>query len=234
MTRFSFLVAALVVVLSMTSGLTQQKKPTPAEAKALQEKPKPTDGAIKLDLVAKEPEIVTPTGITTDENGRIWVIENHTHQRAKNYPGPPSDRIRIFDDFDASGKARRATTFAEGFSNSMGLILGLLAIRSGSLLPGILFHVIYNSMEAVRGRAGDFLVRAPVLKWFVKGEPSAIEYNMLALIVAAVLASLLIAWLVLDGRKGKPVSEPAESRPPADSDSRLRKPEPAVPTQSMN
>src|SRR5205085_4782995 len=35
-----------------------------------------------------------------------------------------SDRIRIFDDFDAGGRARRVSTFAEGFRNSMSLALG--------------------------------------------------------------------------------------------------------------
>ncbi len=125
MTRFSFGTATAVVLLSLTTALPQQQKPKPADILALQQKPKPTDTVVKLDLVAIEPEIVTPTGINVDESGRIWVIENNTHQRPKDYPGPPSDRIRIFDEFDASGKVRRATTFAEGFRNSMGLTLGL-------------------------------------------------------------------------------------------------------------
>src|SRR5206468_3164757 len=32
-----------------------------------------------------------------------------------------TDRIRIFSDFDAAGRARKAVTFAEGFKDSMGL-----------------------------------------------------------------------------------------------------------------
>jgi putative membrane-bound dehydrogenase-like protein len=87
--------------------------------------PPRAESGVAFDLVAIEPEIVTPTGIAVDESGRIWVIENHTHQRPRDYPGPQSDRIRILDDFDPSGKARRATTFADGFRNSMGLTLGL-------------------------------------------------------------------------------------------------------------
>ncbi|SVE41032.1 uncharacterized protein METZ01_LOCUS493886, partial [marine metagenome] len=45
------------------------------------------DGA-ELTLIAREPDIVTPTGIAVDEADRIWVIENHTHLRQDNYPGP--------------------------------------------------------------------------------------------------------------------------------------------------
>ena len=33
----------------------------------------------------------------------------------------------------------------------MGLVLGLLAVRSGSLLPGILFHMINNGLVVVLG-----------------------------------------------------------------------------------
>jgi sodium transport system permease protein len=120
----------------------------------------------------------------------------------------------------------------------VGLVLGLLAIRSGSLLPGILFHIVYNSIELVRVRAADSLVRMPVLKWFITGasnssEPVAIEYNTLALVVAATVATLLIGWLVLEGSKGKTTSVAAENRSQDDSQVRPRTPEPAVPTRSM-
>jgi putative membrane-bound dehydrogenase-like protein len=79
------------------------------------------DKRLVLELVASEPDIVTPTGLTVDERGRIWVIENNTHHRAAKYKGHPSDRIRIFDDLGPSGKARRVTTFADGFKDAMSL-----------------------------------------------------------------------------------------------------------------
>jgi putative membrane-bound dehydrogenase-like protein len=82
-----------------------------------------SDHRLVIELVAKEPDIVTPTGIAVDEEGRIWIIENNTHERPVNYRGAPSDRIRVFSDFGSDGMARRITTFAEGFTNSMGLTL---------------------------------------------------------------------------------------------------------------
>src|SRR6185295_7977933 len=51
--------------------------------------PKSLDPRLTVELVAQEPEIVTPTGIAVDSKGRIFVIENNTHQVNKNYKGYP-------------------------------------------------------------------------------------------------------------------------------------------------
>src|SRR5207302_9380960 len=59
-----------------------------------------------------------------DGQGRIWVIENNTHQRQAEYKGPSSDRIRVFSAVESSGQSRKIHTFAEGFRDSMGLALG--------------------------------------------------------------------------------------------------------------
>jgi putative membrane-bound dehydrogenase-like protein len=89
------------------------------------EPPSPVDPRLVLELVAAEPDIVTPTGLTVDAEGRVWVLENNTHERPRDYQGPASDRVRVFDDFDPkTGRARRIRTFAEGFRNAMGIALG--------------------------------------------------------------------------------------------------------------
>src|SRR4051794_13221496 len=85
--------------------------------------PAVTDPDLELELVAEAPDIVTPTGIAVDEAGRVWVIENHTHQRPPGYKGPDTDRIRILSDFDKAGRAHKGTTFADGFKNAMSLAL---------------------------------------------------------------------------------------------------------------
>jgi putative membrane-bound dehydrogenase-like protein len=91
---------------------------------AAAEAPRPLDARLVLELVAHEPDIVTPTGLAVDERGRVWVIENNTHHRPADYKGPSSDRIRIFSDFDGQGRGRRIVTFAEGFDRSMSMALG--------------------------------------------------------------------------------------------------------------
>jgi putative membrane-bound dehydrogenase-like protein len=87
------------------------------------EVPKPAvlDDRLVVDLVAAEPTLNTPTGLTVDAKGRVWVIESNTHFPPKNYKGRPTDRILIFEDFAPDGHAEKVTTFAEGFRYGMGL-----------------------------------------------------------------------------------------------------------------
>ncbi len=84
----------------------------------------------ELTLLAKEPEIVTPTGVQVDDQNRIWVIENHTHLRQDDYPGPKVDRILVFEGYiDSSGK-KKVTEFATDFTDGMSLSL----TREGKVL----------------------------------------------------------------------------------------------------
>lgn len=76
----------------------------------------------QLELVASEPDIVTPVGITFDGQGRLLVVESHTHQRPDGYKGPAADRIRMLSDSNGDGKLDEWTTFAEGFQQSMNIL----------------------------------------------------------------------------------------------------------------
>ncbi len=79
--------------------------------------PQVLDANLKIELIAAEPDINTPIGIAVDKKGRLFVVENNTHQVRPDYKGPSSDRIRLFQQ-DGAGKWS-ATTFAEGFRNAM-------------------------------------------------------------------------------------------------------------------
>lgn len=84
--------------------------------------PQVLDDRLQLQLVAAEPDIVTPTGLAVDDKGRVLVIESHTHFRPPGYDGPKSDRILLLDDFDpATGKARKISVFFEGTTYTMSL-----------------------------------------------------------------------------------------------------------------
>lgn len=83
-------------------------------ALALQEPPRALDERLAVDLVAAEPDIVTPTALDVDAQGRVWVIESNTHFTPKNYKGHPSDRILVFHE----GKR---TVFADGFKYGMSI-----------------------------------------------------------------------------------------------------------------
>jgi putative membrane-bound dehydrogenase-like protein len=92
--------------------------------------PRTTDARLALVRFAAEPDIVTPVGIAVDARGRVFVVESHTHFRPENYPGPPADRIRVFEDTDGDGRADRITTFFEGTRRTMALAFD----RDGSLV----------------------------------------------------------------------------------------------------
>lgn len=81
----------------------------------------------ELEQIAKEPEIVTPVGMTFDDQARMFVIESHTHQRPDDYEGPKGDRILMFTDVDGDGSYNKGpdekpTVFAEGFQQAMNLL----------------------------------------------------------------------------------------------------------------
>ncbi len=106
--RFALLPVILGVGLSVT--------PLSAEA------PRVLLEGVKLEQVASEPDIRTPVGMIFDDQGRLLVVESHTHKRPEKYEGPTSDRIRRFSDSDGDGKLDQWSTFAEGFHQSMNLL----------------------------------------------------------------------------------------------------------------
>ncbi|MEQ1858479.1 MAG: PVC-type heme-binding CxxCH protein [Chthoniobacteraceae bacterium] len=79
---------------------------------------------VKLTLVAEDPQIVTPTGIDVDKQGRVWVAASHTHFRPADYPGPEHDEIVVLSNPDADGRAQTRTLFYDRTKDTMGLVLG--------------------------------------------------------------------------------------------------------------
>jgi len=93
----------------------------------------------------------------------------------------------------------------------LGLLLGLFALRSGSLLPGILFHLTFNSLEIVRERVSSLDLKGPVVDWFIttatKDNEHSLQYNWSTLAIAFVVAALLIARLVRPAPASKESSD---------------------------
>ena len=44
-----------------------------------------------ITLFAGTPDIVTPVGVAVAPDGRVFVQENHTHKRTRDYEGPEKD-----------------------------------------------------------------------------------------------------------------------------------------------
>lgn len=85
------------------------------------EMPKVLDDRLQLQLVADSPEVRTPTGLAVDSQGRVLVIESHTHFPPEKYDGPKHDRILLMQDFGEDGKARKISTFFDGTKHTMNL-----------------------------------------------------------------------------------------------------------------
>jgi hypothetical protein len=105
-----------------------------------------SDTNLSLTLVASEPDIVTPIGAAVDARGRLFVIESHTHQVKPDYPGPKSDRVKVFTDTNADGIPDRSLVFAEGFRYAMNLAFSP---------DGTLYLTHRNGVFILRDRNGD-------------------------------------------------------------------------------
>src|SRR5436190_514512 len=76
----------------------------------------------EAQLVASEPDIGKPMNMAFDSKGRLWV----TISREYPFPvlpveNPGRDRIVVIEDFDATGRAHKFTTFQTGLNIPIGL-----------------------------------------------------------------------------------------------------------------
>jgi len=106
-------------IFAIAAGLSLPSQRSPAA-----DRPVVKDPALQLTMFAEAPDIVTPIYCDFDAKGRLLVIESQTHQRDKNYQGPPKDRIRILEDTNGDGKADRIRTFYEGTESTMSIARG--------------------------------------------------------------------------------------------------------------
>jgi putative membrane-bound dehydrogenase-like protein len=66
------------------------------------------DPNLTADLIAAEPEVVSPVCVAWDADGRMFVVE------MTDYPlGPTSGRVRLLEDRDGDGRFERVTVFAD-------------------------------------------------------------------------------------------------------------------------
>src|ERR1043165_2289927 len=84
-------------------------------------KMKVPDG-FKVDLVASEPDVVNPIGMSFDDRGRIWITESIEYPRKP--AGPGRDRVKVLEDADGDGRADKVTVFAEGLNIPTGVAVG--------------------------------------------------------------------------------------------------------------
>lgn len=100
----------------------------------------------------------------------------------------------------------------------LGLVLGLLAVRSRSLWPGIMFHLIYNGMQVLMSRMQPEWLESGVARIFftvdtTSGVPDA-RFNMLTLLISGLASAVLIGGLIRRHSESDPTPPaPLESEP---------------------
>ncbi len=96
------------------------------------------------------------------------------------------------------------------FASLLGLVLGLIAIRSNSLVPGIVFHFLFNSLTVLRERvaprwtadANGF--QQSIWSWFFTAGEAGVGFTRLTLALSAVVAVVCLTWLMKDKRIREP------------------------------
>jgi uncharacterized protein len=92
----------------------------------------------KLELFAKEPDIIEPIAFNFDERGRLWIIE------AINYPNvvlngnPGDDRIKIVEDTNGDGRADKFTVFADNLNLPTSLVFA-----NGGVIVAAAPHMLF-------------------------------------------------------------------------------------------
>ena len=117
------------------------------------------------------------------------------------------------------------------YTTLLGLVLAALALRSGSLIPGVIFHLIFNATQVLLSRFLkvteniEWLKRSGILRTDASGEDPHFAWGLL--VGCAVLAAPMLWYLVhgpvAKGWRDAPATDEANN---AELESRL----PAEPT----
>src|SRR3954466_2270862 len=78
----------------------------------------------RVSLFAGEPDVVQPIAFTTDDRGRLWVVEGLSYPKWHKEGETGNDRVVIFEDTDGDGKFDKRTVFFDKGTNLSGIEVG--------------------------------------------------------------------------------------------------------------
>lgn len=108
----------------------------------------------------------------------------------------------------------------------LGVVIGLLAVRSRSLIPGVIFHLIFNGMQVLQTRVPPEWFQSPAMEWLFSvesetGQPS-VRFDAPLLAISGLLSVGLVTWLIKNPMDG---SSEGPQRRFSDMDAEIQKAE---------
>jgi sodium transport system permease protein len=101
----------------------------------------------------------------------------------------------------------------------LGIVLGIMAVRSGSLIPGVVFHLLFNGAQVVLARVNASPLENGVGRWLFTveqaGEHTSLRYDWPLLVICVVLAAVLLRWIFRQQPKLPPAAPVPIERQPA-------------------
>jgi len=87
----------------------------------------------------------------------------------------------------------------------LGVVIGYLAVQSGSIFPGIAFHVLHNTLAVANSRiAPEWIPDSPLARMFVTPvDGGGCLFTWLTVVVGSLIGVLLLIWF---GRSPCPMS----------------------------
>lgn len=131
--RYSLLMATLILLAACNekSGPITMDSPVPKE-KAVETFE--IEQGFKIELIAAEPLIADPVAMEIDENGNLYVVENHGYPLDKT----KSSKVKLLRDTDGDGVMDKSTIFAD----TLMMPTGVLRWKKGILVtdaPDVLY-----------------------------------------------------------------------------------------------
>jgi sodium transport system permease protein len=89
---------------------------------------------------------------------------------------------------------------------TVGMLIGYVAVQSGSIFPAMLFHLIHNSLTVLSGALSPKeLGYNPLPEWFAGAVDGAYEFSWAATAIGAALSIAILAWF-----RNRPYARTAE------------------------
>lgn len=77
----------------------------------------------------------------------------------------------------------------------VGVVIGYIAVQTGSIWPGMLFHLVHNSLTLATGHLTPQLVEErPLLAWLTRPAAEGYSYSWGAILLGCLVAGVVLLW----------------------------------------